>query len=232
MRKYIPLIFVLIIFMAIWIGFNFIDFEEKKDTLSNVTEFYSQFDSPVQEYVSKDLQKIGCEPVEFYMLDSEFCFICDKNDVCFGYEVIKEEYGQKMILTGNSRMKNQEFNVDFVNFHEYGFASYFNCKKETDNSLSCDYDLSFVFNDFVEEENCEGPEKIELVLNDENNWLAVSDIICKKLQGIEFSCEHQDLDEKITYEDFEITLRKMGNDGYCLCGNDLTIKFRNGVIVY
>lgn len=217
MRKYVPLLAILIILLVIWGAFNFSGTKEEKKTFKNVTELYSEFSDYTKDFVDYRLQNIKCSPSGYYYENSSFCFICESGDACFEYWV-NDTKEKKMNLINPPKLKTDKFDVNFVNFYKNGLASYFNCKEKNENTLSCDYGIDFVLNNNYKNNDA----NISIVLNDENNWNEVSNIICKKLKRNEFSCEKYDKipeEYKKNFESFET----------CKCEDSIIVKIDNTI---
>lgn len=233
MRKYIPLVLILLILLVIWGAFSFFVGEQKeeKKTFTNLTELYSESNPHMKEYMNSSLKEINCEAREYYFIDLELCFICNFGDVCFPFNKSRglNDSEGKLYLTGSPELKNSDYGVDYADFYFDGFASAFNCEKDSifgSEGLHCDYGVKFVF-----EEADVVIGDVVMVLEDESGWSGLSSKICKKFKGEQAICEQKDVDEKIEIENTEITFRKFDITHLCLC-DDIYIYVKNKRIYY
>lgn len=119
-------------------------------------------------------------------------------------------------------------------FNENGLAALFNCKMKNENVLTCKYSIKFA-KEYSEYESIikqakelKRPgfedKKVWIILENEENWDKVKNMICQKLKGKDFNC--QDLEKRIQrklFEDFNIK--------GCQC-NGIGIYLRQGIIFY
>lgn len=252
MRKYVPLLTILVILLVIWGAFSFFQVDKArqgKEIFTDIGVLYSKFSPYMKEQVDFNLKNMKCEPNEYYYENSKICFICKNSDICFEYRIEKEAenmkktgknitirldeienitYQEKFYLNGLPELKNSDYDVDYADFYFNGFASAFNCEKGIfgGEELHCDYGVKFVF-----EEADVVIGDVVMVLEDESGWSDVSSKICKKLKGEQGICEQKDVDKKIEIENTEIILSELGVNNLCMC-EDVYIYVKNNWIFY
>jgi len=207
-NKYLLIVLgILIIFI---IGLFAIGYFTSKEALREkiLSEIYPPLTSYMKENVKKHLENIDCVPKNYEVKESELCFNCNNYDACFGYGLVIREKGQKkMNPAGIDYLTKDTFDLDLVNFYQDGLATVFNCQKENEKFLSCDFSVKFAKEDSEYKEKIRQMRQLAIglvgsdiwiVLENETNWNKVKNLICKKLKGEESICE--DFQNKITKE--------------------------------
>jgi len=132
----------------------------------------SNFTPAMREFVVSKLENSNCIPLSHYFEGNDtICFKCEKFDACFGYAwVYRGVEGMKMNPKGKPYLKFSEFDVNVADFYYDGLADELKCKKVTEDTLECDYGVSFVFED----------QRVKMK-GSENNLEDIARIVCRKL---------------------------------------------------
>ncbi|UCG95047.1 MAG: hypothetical protein JSV92_03310 [archaeon] len=194
MKKYIPLLIILIFLILVWVAINFFQVGEgeekpevKSEIFSDLETVYSQFTPFMEDHVDSKLEEINCEPSGYYYLDSEVCFVCEEVEACFGYGWVNRTGGKKMNPSGPSTIKTDEFDRKFVDFHMKGLATLFNCINVNETLLSCDHGI-------LMEKNEPGSciSEVNITYSGEIDKDKIAGEICEHLGGEEISYVEED----------------------------------------
>lgn len=131
MRKYLILLFILLIF-SIPITYYYISISKESKYLSNITELYSSFTSETKDFANFYLSISNCKPTQYYFEDSILCFKCLDKAVCFKY--IQDSVGQiKMpgltFLKYDRTIDQKDANL-IASFYTYSLTDFMSCKSE------------------------------------------------------------------------------------------------------
>jgi len=193
----------------------------KPNTLTNTTELYSFFTPYMKDYVDTRLDYIDCQPTEYYYENNDtVCFICENMDACFGFVRVIREEGVKFNPLGEPYLKANKFDVRVADFYKDGLASYFNCKKISDNVLDCEHEISIILNGPLENIT-QNPLALEIRLKDKSRWNEVKDLICKKLRN-----------SKCVETEEIVKLKELSKISYLCACQDMKIILFNNTIFY
>lgn len=119
-------VIVFIILIIVFLAFFYNPMGLKTEILTNVTDLYSLFTPGTEKYVTYYTKGIKCEPKEYYYVDSQICFLCDKAKPCFEYVWVERTGVLKMNIKNISLIEFVDKQTEY-SFYSFGISDLLNC---------------------------------------------------------------------------------------------------------